>query len=66
MICRTGFAGRAPTQDYPLSKKFDEIDSLVIFDNVLIPRENVLFYRYTKAATFNRATLHRYSNFGFV
>lgn len=65
-ICRTGFAGRAPAADYPLANKFDEVDTLVIFDNVLVPWENVLFYRHTKAATFIRATLHRYSAFAFV
>ena len=65
-ICRTGFAGRAPAEDYPLSNRFDEVDTLVIFDNVLIPWENVLFYRHTKAASFIRATLHRYSAFAFV
>jgi|TARA_B110000116_G_scaffold58094_1_gene49552 4-hydroxyphenylacetate 3-monooxygenase len=66
MICRTGFTGRAPIEDYPLSNRFDEIDALVIFDNVLIPWENILFYRHTKAAVFIRATLHRYSAFAFV
>jgi 4-hydroxyphenylacetate 3-monooxygenase len=65
-ICRTGFAGRAPADDYPLSNRFDEVDTLVIFDDVLIPWENVLFYRHTKAAVFIRATLHRYSAFAFV
>ncbi len=65
-ICRTGFAGRAPAEDYPLANKFDEVDTIVIFDNVLIPWENVLFYRHTAAATFIRATLHRYSAFAFV
>ena len=65
-ICRTGFSGRAPLDDYPLSNRFDEIDTLVIFDDVLIPWENVLFYRHTKAAVFIRATLHRYSAFAFV
>jgi 4-hydroxyphenylacetate 3-monooxygenase len=65
-ICRTGFAGRAPAEDYPLSNRFDEVDTLVIFDDVLIPWENVLFYRHTRAATFIRATLHRYSAFAFV
>jgi 4-hydroxyphenylacetate 3-monooxygenase len=65
-ICRTGFTGRAPAEDYPLSNRFDEIDALVIFDNLLIPWENVLFYRHTRAATFIRATLHRYSAFAFV
>ena len=65
-ICRTGFAGRADARDYPLANRFDEVDTLVIFDNVLVPWENVLFYRHTKAATFIRATLHRYSAFAFV
>ncbi len=71
-ICRTGFAGargncpRADARDYPLANKFDEVDTLVIYDNVLIPWENVLFYRHTKAAAFIRATLHRYSAFAFV
>ena len=65
-ICRTGFAGRAPAEDYPLSNRFDEVDTLVIFDDVEIPWENVLFYRHTRAAAFIRATLHRYSAFPFV
>ena len=65
-ICRTGFTGRAPIEDYPLANRFDEVDTLVIFDNVLIPWENVLFYRHTKAATFIRSCLHRYSAFAFV
>ena len=65
-ICRTGFAGRAPAADYPLSNRFDEVDTLLVFDNVLIPWEDVLFYRHTRAATFIRATLHRYSAFAFV
>jgi len=42
------------------------VDTLLVFDDVLIPWENVLFYRHTKAATFIRATLHRYSAFAFV
>ena len=65
-ICRTGFAGRAPAEDYPLANRFDEVDTLVVFDDVLIPWENVLFYRHTKAAAFIRSTLHRYSAFAFV
>ncbi len=65
-ICRTGFAGRADARDYPLANRFDEVDTIVIFDDVLIPWENVLFYKHTRAATFIRATLHRYSAFAFV
>ena len=65
-ICRTGFAGRAPAVDYPLSNRVNEVESLVVFDDVEIPWEDVLFYRHTRAATFIRATLHRYSAFPFV
>jgi 4-hydroxyphenylacetate 3-monooxygenase len=65
-ICRSGFAGRNDPRDYPLSNRCDEIDTLVILDNVLIPWEDVLFYRHTGAATFIRATLHRYSAFPYV
>jgi 4-hydroxyphenylacetate 3-monooxygenase len=65
-ICRTGFTGRAPARDYPLSNRFDEVDTLMILDNVLIPWEDVLFYRHTRAAAFIRQTLHRYSAFPFV
>ncbi len=65
-ICRTGFAGSASIEDYPLANRFDEVDTLLVFDNVLIPWENVLFYRHTSAAAFIRATLHRYSAYPFV
>jgi len=65
-ICRTGFAGRAPIADYPLANRFDEIDTLLVFDDVLIPWEDVLFYRHTRAATYIRASLHRYSAMAFV
>ena len=65
-ICRSGFANRAPARDYPLSNKFDEVDTLIVFDNVEIPWENVLFYRHTKAATYIRSTLHRYSAFPYT
>src|SRR5258708_3427312 len=65
-ICRSGFAGRRAAADYPIANKFDEIDTLLIFDNVLIPWEDVLFYRHTRAAAFIRGTLHRYSAFPYV
>ncbi|HWF35513.1 MAG TPA: 4-hydroxyphenylacetate 3-hydroxylase N-terminal domain-containing protein [Solirubrobacteraceae bacterium] len=64
-ICRSSFADRAPA-DYPLSSRFDEIDTMIVFDDVEVPWENVFFYRHTRAAAFIRATLHRYSMFPFV
>jgi 4-hydroxyphenylacetate 3-monooxygenase len=33
------------TFDYPLSSRFDEVDSLVVFDNVFVPWEHVFAYR---------------------
>jgi 4-hydroxyphenylacetate 3-monooxygenase len=65
-ICRTGFAGRAPVADYPLSNRFDEVDSLLVFDDVHVPWENVLFFRHTRAAAYIRGTLHRYPAFPFI
>jgi 4-hydroxyphenylacetate 3-monooxygenase len=65
-ICRSGFAGTRPIEDYPLTNRFDEVDTLIVFDDVEIPWDDVLFYRHTRAASFIRATLHRYSQFAFV
>ncbi len=65
-ICRSGFARSGTELDYPLSNRCDEIEALVIFDDVLIPWENVLFHRQPRAASLIRATLHRYSAFAFV
>lgn len=65
-ICRSGFAGTHPVEDYPLTNRFDEIDTMLVFDDVEIPWEDVLFYRHTEAAAFIRSTLHRYSVFPFL
>ena len=65
-LCRSGFAGRASAADYPLANRFDEIDTLVVLDNVLVPWEDVFFYRHTRAASYIRGTLHRYSAFPYV
>ncbi len=43
---RRGYAAAASsTFDYPLSSQFDETDSLVVFDDVFVPWENVFVYR---------------------
>ena len=65
-ICRSAFAGSRSPDDYPLTSRYDEIDTMIVFDDVEIPWENVFFYRHTKAAAFIRATLHRYSIFPYV
>jgi 4-hydroxyphenylacetate 3-monooxygenase len=65
-FARSGFAGRASAKDYPLANKFDEVDFLMVLDNVLIPWEDVFFYRHTRGAQYIRGTLHRYSAFPYT
>jgi len=49
LICRPSYEMRAAVIgspfDYPLSSRMDENDAVLVFDNVLIPWENVLVYR---------------------
>jgi 4-hydroxyphenylacetate 3-monooxygenase len=42
---RRSFARAGSAFDYPLSSRFDESDSYVIFDNVFVPWEHVFIYR---------------------
>ncbi|MDP6644889.1 MAG: 4-hydroxyphenylacetate 3-hydroxylase N-terminal domain-containing protein [Rhodospirillales bacterium] len=48
-ICREIFSGRSPL-DHPMSSRFDEIDTLVVFDDVFIPWERLFLYREPLAA----------------
>ena len=46
LICRASYEQAAHSPfDYPLSSRFDENDAVLIFENALIPWENVLVYR---------------------
>ena len=51
--------------DYPLSSRFDEVDSLVVFDDVFVPWENVFVYRDIKLAgdQFHATGAHLLGNF---
>jgi 4-hydroxyphenylacetate 3-monooxygenase oxygenase component len=40
-ICRDSYSKQRNTFDYPLSSRFDEMDCVVLFDNVEIPKERV-------------------------
>lgn len=50
--------------DYPLSSRFDETDSLVVFDNVLVPWENVFVYKNLEltAGQFSATAAHVLGN----
>ena len=43
-ICRESFVGGDSAFNYPLSSRFEEMDSMVVFDNVLVPWERVFYY----------------------
>jgi 4-hydroxyphenylacetate 3-monooxygenase len=49
LFCRASYEMMASVMgtpfDYPLSSRFDENDAIFVFDNVLIPWENVLLHR---------------------
>jgi 4-hydroxyphenylacetate 3-monooxygenase len=49
LFCRNSYEMTASVMgtpfDYPLSSRFDENDAIFVFDNVLIPWENVLLHR---------------------
>lgn len=40
-ICRESFAAGQSPYDYPLSSRFEEMDTLVVFDRVLVPHDRV-------------------------
>jgi 4-hydroxyphenylacetate 3-monooxygenase len=44
-ICRESFVSNESIYDAPLSSKFEEMDSIVVFDNVLVPWERVFLYK---------------------
>lgn len=51
-------------EEYPLSSRFDETDSMVVFENVFVPWENVFAYRNIDV-TFNQwwqTPAHLYGN----
>jgi 4-hydroxyphenylacetate 3-monooxygenase len=54
LICRQSYEMNAAVMgspfDYPLSSRFDENDTVLVFDKALIPWENVLIYRNVEKA----------------
>ena len=51
--------------DYPLSSRYDETDSVVVFDDVFVPWENVFVYRdiHTVNAQWNETGAHTLGNY---
>ncbi|MCZ8539627.1 4-hydroxyphenylacetate 3-monooxygenase, oxygenase component [Psychrobacillus psychrodurans] len=65
-IGRESFVGGDSNFNYPLSSKYEEIDSIVVFDDVLVPWERVFYYdnlfistNFMKSSSFLPFTLHQ-------
>lgn len=43
-VCRESFVEGDSTFNYPLSSRYEEMDSIVVFDNVLVPWDRVFYY----------------------
>ncbi|WP_332689397.1 4-hydroxyphenylacetate 3-monooxygenase, oxygenase component [Halalkalibacter lacteus] len=51
-LCRESYAKNVSSRfDHPLTFKFDEVDSVVVFDHVLVPWERVFVYQDLDAVT---------------
>ncbi|HEY4265634.1 MAG TPA: 4-hydroxyphenylacetate 3-hydroxylase N-terminal domain-containing protein [Micropepsaceae bacterium] len=61
---RSYAAGVTSRFDYPLSSRFDEVDSLIVLDDVFVPWENVFCYRNLQLARDQwwRTPSHSYGN----
>lgn len=49
-ICRDTFIGGESSFNHPLSSRFEEMDSIVVFDNVLVPWNRVFYYNNAEVA----------------
>ncbi|MGG0658060.1 4-hydroxyphenylacetate 3-monooxygenase, oxygenase component [Rummeliibacillus pycnus] len=65
-ICRESFVGGESKFNYPLSSRFEEMDTIVVFDNVLVPWDRVFFYdnldvgqSYLNQSSFQPFALHQ-------
>jgi 4-hydroxyphenylacetate 3-monooxygenase len=69
-ICRmpltAGGAGHASERDHPITAKFDEIDTLIVFDNVLVPWDDVIFSRKPELAALMRSEFARWAAQGYL
>jgi len=49
-LCRQSFVGGESAFDYPLSSRYEEMDAIVVFDNVVVPWERVFYYENVEVA----------------
>ncbi|NRD78929.1 4-hydroxyphenylacetate 3-monooxygenase, oxygenase component [Bacillus sp. BRMEA1] len=49
-ICRESFVSGDSAFDYPLSSRYEEMDTILVFNDVFVPWERVFFYNNPEAA----------------
>ena len=49
-ICRSSFVGGESHFDHPLSSRYEEMDTILVFDNVLVPWDCVFFFHDAEAS----------------
>ena len=62
-LCRESFVGGSSTFNHPLSSRFEEMDAVVVFDNVLVPWERVFFHHNREVASefFSMSSFHPFA-----
>lgn len=65
-ICRESFVGGESAFNYPLSSRFEEMDTIVVFDQVVVPWDRVFYYdnievsnTFMTASSLQSFTLHQ-------
>lgn len=65
-VCRESFVGGDSAFDYPLSSRYEEMDTIVVFDNVWVPWERVFYCdnravanSFIRASAYLPFTLHQ-------
>lgn len=65
-ICRESFVEDDSAFNYPLSSRYEEMDTVLVFDHVLVPWDRIFFYDNIEAAnhfifqsSFHSFTLHQ-------
>ncbi|MGI4946047.1 MAG: 4-hydroxyphenylacetate 3-hydroxylase N-terminal domain-containing protein [Janthinobacterium lividum] len=56
----------APGMERPLTRRFDEIDALLVLDDVLVPWDSVIFHRQPRLAAMIRSDFSHWSGQGFL
>lgn len=62
-ICRESFVGGDSSYNYPLSSRYEEMDTILVFDNVLVPWDRVFFYDNIDAANdfIQQSSFHHFA-----